>query len=118
MNIESLWAMLRLAIGPAMSLILLLIGLDLVLGILCAIKRGAFEWGKVGQFYQTMVIPYVGGYLALQIAFTLLPEQLATVLSPMLTGVALATILTALAASILSHIREIGFVAPSRPLLL
>ena len=86
MDFQSMWAMLSLAIGSTMPLILLLIGLDLVLGIFCAIKRGAFEWGKVGQFYQTMVVPYVGGYLALQIAFTLLPEQLGTVLAPTLTG--------------------------------
>lgn len=92
----------------SMPLILTLVGMDLALGIFCAIKRGIFEWGKVGQFYQTMIVPYVGGYLVLQLAFTLLPDQLNVVLSPVLSGAALAAIFAALASSIMSHIKEIG----------
>lgn len=92
----------------SMPLILGLIGVDLALGIFCAIKRGVFEWGRVGKFYQTMIVPYVGGYLVLQLAFTLLPEQLALVLSPALSGAALAAILASLASSVMRHIREIG----------
>lgn len=108
MNIENVWAMLSAALGSTMPLILLLIGVDLLLGVFSAIKRGAFEWRRVGQFYQTMVVPYVGGYLVLQVAFTLLPEHLNTILSPTLTGAALATILASLVASVMGHIKEIG----------
>ena len=110
MSIQSIWAMLSQALGSSMPLILLLIGMDLLLGVFSAIKRGAFEWCKIGQFYKTMIVPYVGGFLVLQVAFTILPDQLETVLSPVLTGGALATILAALVTSIRSHIEEIGFV--------
>lgn len=99
------WEFLQAASLP---LILLLVGVDLVLGIFCAIKRGVFEWGKVAKFYQTMVVPYIGGYMVLQIAFTLLPSELGAILSPALSGAALAVILASLGASIMRHVNEIG----------
>lgn len=92
----------------SMPLILGLVMMDLALGVFDAIKKGEFEWRRVGEFYRTMVIPYVGGYLVLQVAFTVLPDQLATVLSPALSGVALAAILTSLTTSILGHLKGIG----------
>jgi len=96
-------------IGASMPLIVGLISLDLALGIFEAVKKKVFEWGRVAEFYQTMVIPYVGGYLALKIAFAFLPVPLGTVLSPTLAGAALAAILMSLGASITGHIKEIGF---------
>ena len=99
------WAFL---VNASMPLILALIGVDLGLGIFSAIKKGIFEWSKVGKFYQTMIVPYVGGYLVLQIAFALLPEQLGNVIPPVLAGAALAAILANLAASIMRHVKEIG----------
>lgn len=41
-----------------------LIVLDLVLGVAAALRTGTFEFGKLGNFYKTNVIPYVLGYLA------------------------------------------------------
>lgn len=106
LNILSIvWAFL---VSVSIPLILTLIGVDLGLGIFCAIKKGLFEWGKVGKFYQTMIVPYVGGYLVLQIAFVLLPEQLGAIIPPVLAGAALAAILANLASSIMRHIKEIG----------
>jgi hypothetical protein len=53
-----------------------LIFLDVVLGIACAIRQGAFDWAKVANFYRSMVIPYILGYLALYVAigFVIPPE--------------------------------------------
>lgn len=105
-NILSIvWAFL---VNASVPLILTLIGVDLALGIFSAIKKGVFDWAKLGQFYQTMIVPYAGGYLVLQIAFTLLPDQLGSVIPPVLAGAALAAILANLASSIMGHVKEIG----------
>lgn len=45
-----------------------LILLDVLLGIACAFRTGGFQWARVAEFYRTMVIPYVIGYLALFVA--------------------------------------------------
>lgn len=88
--------------------ILGLIALDIVLGIFAAIKRGEFQWDKVSQFYKTMIIPYVGGYILMQIGIALLPE-LGDLLDAMLPAGFLALIFLAivnnLRASILDHLK-------------
>lgn len=106
--LQGVWAMLVAAVeGASLPLILTLIGMDLALGIFCAIKKGAFEWARVGQFYQTMVVPYVGGYLVFLIAFSFLPD-LGDVLSPALSGIALGAILVTLVTSIKGHVCDLG----------
>lgn len=46
------------------STILGLIVLDVVLAVAAAIKEKAFDWRRLAEFYRTMVLPYVLGYLA------------------------------------------------------
>lgn len=59
--------------GAQLRVLLGLIGLDLALGVAAAIRRGEFDWEEVGRFYQTAVLPGVLGYLALYVAFGLIP---------------------------------------------
>jgi len=47
-----------------------LIVLDVLLAIAAAIKAKTFEWRKMGEFYQTMVLPYILGYLAFYLFVT------------------------------------------------
>lgn len=56
-----------------------LIFIDVILGVAAAIRQGRFQWSVVAQFYRTMVLPYVLGYLALVIGVEYLipPEALA-----------------------------------------
>jgi len=58
--------------------ILGLILLDVLLAIAAAIRTGTFELRKIGEFYKTMVVPYVIGYMAFYLAatFFLDPEKL------------------------------------------
>ncbi len=42
--------------------LLLLIVVDLVVGIIAALRAGAFAWRRVGDFYRTNVLPYLLGY--------------------------------------------------------
>lgn len=55
--------------------ILGLILLDVVLAIAAAIKAGVFEWGRLGEFYRTMVLPYLLGYLAFYLAAKLIATE-------------------------------------------
>jgi hypothetical protein len=48
--------------------LVILVMVDLILGILAAIKQGKFEWPRVGEFYRTKVIPELGGWLLFVLA--------------------------------------------------
>jgi len=54
-------------------IILGLVVVDILFGVWGAIKRNKFDWGKVGQFYQTNVVPYIGGYLTLYVVLGMIP---------------------------------------------
>ncbi len=61
--------------SPIVSLILkgllilvILVVIDLILGILSAIKAKQFEWPRVGEFYRTKVLPELGGWLLFVVA--------------------------------------------------
>jgi len=84
--------------------ILGLIVLDVVLGMAVAIKNGRFEWYKVGQFYRTMVAPYVIGYLALYVMFGVV-EGLEGLVGKGLHYVAFGAIVANLLGSIVFHLR-------------
>ena len=89
--------------------ILALIGLDLVLGIAAAIKKEVFAWRLVGQFYQTMVVPYILGYLALYVAFEVLPGGLlGDLVGDGLATVAFGVIVANLVGSVWEHLGELG----------
>jgi len=107
------WQMILEGLGSwlvtaGMPLVAGLIGLDLVLGVAEAIKKGVFEWKRLAEFYRTMVVPYLMGYLALQVVFTFIPDELGTVLSPALGTAALGAIVLSLGSSVLGHLKEIG----------
>jgi len=95
--------------------ILGLIGLDVVLGVAAALKTGVFDWHKLGDFYKTMVAPYVLGYLALYVTFQLLPEvvgmvgEVGNVAGEVMVTVAFATIAANLVASIWDHLKALGY---------
>lgn len=60
------------------STILGLILLDVILAVAVAIKKRAFDWRRLAEFYRTMVVPYVLGYLAFYLAaeFFFVPKWL------------------------------------------
>jgi len=95
--------------------ILGLIGLDVVLGVAAALKTGKFDWHRLGDFYKTMVAPYVLGYLALYVTFQLLPEvvgmvgEAGAVAGEVMVTVAFATIVVNLVASIWDHLKVLKY---------
>ncbi len=92
-----------------------LILLDVVLGIAAAIRAEKFEWKRVGQFYKTMVIPYVLGYLAFWgAAFLLDPEWLggAAWLIDAMQWAPWTALVAALVGSIVVNIRGLSITIP------
>jgi hypothetical protein len=45
-----------------------LILIDIALGVAAALRRGEFDWHKLADFYRTMILPYILGYLAFYLA--------------------------------------------------
>ena len=87
--------------GAMLPTILGLVALDVVAGVAASLKEGAFDWDKVGQFYKTMVAPYVLLYLAVFIGLALVPEleEYVTVV-----GISVATLFGSVTANLLASI--------------
>ena len=87
--------------GSMLPTILGLVAFDVVFGIAASLKAGVFDWGKVAQFYKTMVAPYVLVYLAVFVGLALVPEldeYIAVV------GISIATLFGSLTANLLTSI--------------
>lgn len=54
--------------GVKIITILVLIAVDFIMGILVAIKEGNFQLSKIGNFLNTSVLWFLGGYLVLGVA--------------------------------------------------
>ena len=102
-------AVLAFFYGSMLPTILGLVALDIVFGIAASLKAGEFDWGKVGQFYKTMVAPYVLVYLAVFVGLALVPELEEYVTA---VGISIATLFSSvtinLLASIVKNIAKLG----------
>jgi hypothetical protein len=67
--------LVQFAHDPRVLTLLGLIVLDAVLGVSEALQSGTFEWRKLPEFYRSMVLPYVLGYLAAYGATLLVVED-------------------------------------------
>jgi hypothetical protein len=90
--------------------IALLIVLDVVLGIMAAIKMKHFEWAKVADFYYTNIMPYIGGFLIIYLVANYIPvtllegyPELANVVSTGSVTIAWLALLLNLGSSILRN---------------
>lgn len=86
--------------------IVILIGVDVVLGILGAVVRKDFRFGKLAQFMQGPVVGYVLGFAVLGMAVSALP-QLAFALP-----VIFALVVVSLVASIIRNLAKLGLPLP------
>ncbi len=60
-----------------LRVLVLLVIVDIVLGIVKALRTGTFEWNKLGQFYTSMVIPYFFGWLVFALVVPMVFKDLA-----------------------------------------
>ena len=95
------------------STILGLILLDVALAVAAALRRGQFQAQRLAQFFRTMVVPYMIGYLGVYGTAHFLDERYLGPFAPALgAGFAWAAWLALVAnlvADILEHARELGY---------
>ncbi len=89
------------------QLIVILLGIDVVLGIVAAILKKEFRLGKVANFMKKPVLGYVFGFAVLGMVAEALPS-LAVV-----TQVAYILIILALIGSILNNLGKMGLGLPA-----
>ena len=86
--------------------IVMLIGIDVVLGILAALKTKEFALGKLAGFMKRGVLSYVLGFAVLVLATEALPSL------AMVATVAYWLIMLALVGSILNNLAKMGLPIP------
>ena len=95
------------------STILGLILLDVALAVAVAVQQGEFDPRRLAQFFRTMVLPYLIGYLGVYGAAYLLDERylgpFAEALGAGFAWVAWLALVANLAADVLDHARELGY---------
>lgn len=95
------------------STIVGLILLDVALAVAEAIRLGQFEWRRLAEFFHTMVVPYLIGYLGVYGAAQFLDERylgpFAETLGSGFTWVAWLALVTNLAADVLLHAKALGY---------
>jgi len=94
--------------GAMLPTILGLIALDILFGVWAALKEGKFDWKKVGGFYRSSVVPLVGAYLTVYIAFSLVPGLEDTLGGQLTVGALFASVLAVLGGSILGNAAKLG----------
>lgn len=95
------------------STILGLILLDVALAVAAALRRGEFHPQRLAQFFRTMVVPYMIGYLGVYGAAYFLDERylgpFAQALGAGFAWAAWLALVANLAADILEHAKELGY---------
>lgn len=95
------------------STILGLILLDVTLAVAVAVRRGEFEPRRLADFFRTMVVPYLIGYLGVYGTAHFLDERylgpFAEALGSGFVWAAWLALVANLAADVLGHARELGY---------
>lgn len=89
-----------------------LIVLDVILGMAVALQRNEFDFRKIGQFYQTMVVPKFIGYQALHVLFVVLPGTAGTLLGTGADGTAYLFAVGPIVASVIDNFMILGLRRP------
>ena len=88
------------------QIIVALIAIDVVLGILGAVVRKEFRFGKVAAFMHAGVLAYVFGYAVLELVAEGLPSL------GFLLPVAFALVVVAQVASVVRNLKKLGLPLP------
>ena len=95
------------------STILGLILLDVCLAVAAAVRQGAFQARRLAEFFRTMVVPYMIGYLGVYGAAHFMDERylgpFAQALGAGFAWAAWLALVANLAADILGHAKTLGY---------
>lgn len=89
-----------------MQFIVILIGIDVVLGILGAVVKKEFRFGKVGKFMHAQILPYVLGFAILGQVSMALPQLV------FVSQAAFLLIVVAQVASLFRNLNKLGLPLP------
>lgn len=104
---QSLWQQFwSLADGAKLATLVILVGLNLLLGIILALKSKTFVLSAVGDIFLHRVLPFFGGYYLI----CLLAVADSTYRDVAITAFAVAT--AALTGYVLAGLKELGFPLP------
>lgn len=89
---------------PQIRFIVVMILIDLLTGVIAALRMTIFDAARLAQFLSTNVIPYVFGYLIFWfVVFNGLTDVLSLQIASMLSNVGFAAVMTALTMSIVNN---------------
>jgi len=104
---------------PRVQTILGLIILEVFLAVAAALKKGQFEWRRLADFYRTMVIPYLLGFLGFFLAGKFvklaLVEPYDVIVGEGAIWLAWITLVFNLVADIYAKAKELGIPLPDLP---
>jgi hypothetical protein len=114
MFLEELLTAIWEAYGAVIQTLIALIIADLLLGVLLAIKKGEFKFEELGRFYQTSVIPILGGYLIVALVVHFVDAEVmggfVGTFGPALETAARILAIATLAGSLITKLRDIGII--------
>jgi hypothetical protein len=92
------------------------IAMDVVTGVMCALRSGQFQWSKLALFYRTNVVPYILGWFVIftfgQLGITVLfGDQWGEIVS----SIGYAPALVTLGASIAENLSQLRTGTPKEP---
>jgi len=74
-------------LSPQITALMALICADILLGVACAIRQKSFNWRRIANFYYTMILPLLIGWLAFGVlAHFAGPEVLGAEIGPLAAG--------------------------------
>jgi len=88
------------------QVIVTLIAIDVVLGIILALIKKEFQWGKLANFMKAPVLAYVFGFAILQVVGQALPNV------GFLIQAAFILVILALLASVFRNLARLGIPVP------
>jgi hypothetical protein len=94
-------------VDARMHVVAVLMVLDVLFGIWSSIQSGEFDWKKVGQFYKTNVVPYIGGYLTVYVAADFVPSA-TDLISEGIKTLLWAPLVANLVGSVVANLRSMG----------
>ncbi len=104
---------------PRVATVLLLIGAQVALAVLVAIRTATFEPGRLADYYRTRIIPYVGGTAIVWGLTRYLPEgglgPYAPFVGEGVFSLCWLTLIWTLLSDIWGSLRALGFGLPAGP---
>lgn len=108
-EIKAFLELVRAFFGPQIMTVLALSAVQVVLAVAVALKTGTFDLKKLGDFFKTIILPKLLGWLACSIlAQFALPEYLPAELGPGIALAAFLAVVASFAGAILQNLTDLN----------